>query len=337
MVSPVALNSLCHRTSNRSTPPSTVRAEWAATLGIALLADALFGEPASHFHPVVWIGKAVSRLEQHAPHGRVAALGYGGVLAIALPAGVALLAATVVCAAATLPLPIRVLALGIALKPAFAIRGLLDAGRVLERDLLAGELTVAREHARALVSRDTAALDAELLAAAAIESLAENLTDSIVSPLLAAALFGLPGAYAYRCINTLDSMIGYRGAYEWLGKLSARLDDAVNYAQGRTAALLLLAVAPLSAAAPRRGWAVARRDHRRTSSPNAGWTMAAAAGALGVRLCKQEHYVLNEDGRAPTAADVARARRLVRDASIGAVALAGGLGSLASWRRVRAI
>ncbi|NJN68054.1 MAG: cobalamin biosynthesis protein, partial [Chloroflexaceae bacterium] len=160
------------------------------------------------------------------------------------------------------------------------------------------------------------------IAAAAIESLAENTSDSVVAPLLAYALGGLPGAFAYRAANTLDAMVGYRGRYEYLGKVPARLDDLLNLVPARLTALLIAAAAVGCSADAPQAWQVMWRDHALTASPNAGWPMAAVAGALGVRLEKMGHYCLNERGRAPTAADIRRAGRVV---GVAAASLVTGL------------
>jgi adenosylcobinamide-phosphate synthase len=287
---------------------------------VALLLDAALSEPPARFHPVVWLGALIGRAERQAPRAPAAQFGYGAAVATVVPLVAACTAALVEARVLRLPRPLRLLALGAALKPAFALRGLLAASSGVEERLRQGDPARARVGLRALVSRDTAQLDESLIAAAAIESLAENLTDSVVAPLCAFALLGLPGAYAYRAINTLDSMIGYRGRYEWLGKAAARLDDVVNLLPARLSALLLTCIAPLAGGTSRGALAAVWRDRRRTASPNAGCTMAAAAGALGVRLEKPGHYVLLTDGRPPCAADIGRARRLV--------ACAAGLGGL---------
>jgi len=296
-----------------------------AALGVALALDLACGEPPAAAHPVVGIGKLIAWSERRAPRSAPGQLLYGAALALGVPIGVGALAACAERVAEPLPTPARVLLLGAALKPAFALRALLGAGARLQGLLEHDDLPAARREVRALVSRDTSALDGGLLAAAAIESLAENLTDSVVAPLLAYALGDLPAAYAYRAVNTLDSMVGYRGRYEWLGKAGARLDDAANLLAARLSALLLSAAAPAIGASPRAALAGMRRDRRATASPNAGWTMAAAAGALNVRLEKRGHYVLNGAAPEPTPADIARARRLVAVASCGAALVAAGV------------
>jgi len=244
----------------------------------------------------------LDRLELCAPRHRGGRLFYGTFVAVAVPLAWALLGHFV---ERFIPWPLHALVL----KPAFAGRALLDAGRRVEAAVADDRLAPARQELRGLVSRPTASLDASLVAAAAIESLAENLVDSWLAPLLAYSVFGLGGAYAYRAINTADAMWGYRSArYEQLGKAVARLDDVVNFIPARLGAVALCGVAS-------RRWRVAlktwRTDGGLTSSPNAGQTMASAAGALGVRLEKPEHYVLNPTAPPPGAESIAAARTFV--------------------------
>jgi adenosylcobinamide-phosphate synthase len=196
------------------------------------------------------------------------------------------------------------------LKQAFSLRELGSAAALTGRLLAEGQLEGARSSLRPLVSRPAADLDSEHAASAAIESLAENLSDSVVAPLLYYLGFGLPGALAYRAANTLDAMIGYHGPHEEIGKAAARLDDLLNLAPSRLSALLLVAAAWLGFGDARAAWETLRRDHARTESPNAGWPMSAMAGALHVRLEKIDHYRLGESFAAPTPRDIHRARRL---------------------------
>jgi adenosylcobinamide-phosphate synthase len=185
--------------------------------------------------------------------------------------------------------------------------------------LLAGDLVEARRLlSYHLVSRDVTNLDASHVVGAAISSLAENLNDSVVAPLLAYRLGGLPTAYAYRAINTADAMLGYRTPeLEWFGKPAARADDIVNWIPARLTALLIA----IASGAPRESLNVARADARRCPSPNGGWPMAAMAGALGVVLVKRGVYTLHARGRHPTPADLARARRVTTLAAALATAI----------------
>jgi adenosylcobinamide-phosphate synthase len=259
------------------------------------------------------MGGVLDWLEAHAPRHEAARLLYGAVVALAVPLGRARLARLL---ERCKPWPLHALAL----KPAFAGRALLDAGRRVEVALDGSQLAPARDELRSLVSRPTASLDAPLVAAAAIESLAENLVDSWLAPLLAYSLFGVGGAYAYRAVNTADAMWGYRTPrYERLGKAASRLDDVLNFIPARLGALMLCCVAGRRWQAALQTW---RTDGGLTSSPNAGQTMACAAGALGVRFEKPEQYVLNAAAPPPGTESIARARTLVARAMWLAAGLA---------------
>ncbi len=133
------------------------------------------------------------------------------------------------------------------------------------------------------------------MVAATVESVAENTCDSFVAPLFYFLILGVPGAIAYRVINTSDAMIGYHGECEYLGKFAARLDDVVNFLPARITGLMIVAAAFLSNKGGATAWRIMLRDHAKTESPNAGWSMAAAAGALRVQLQKVGHYRLGDE------------------------------------------
>jgi len=206
---------------------------------------------------------------------------------------------------------------GIGLKPCFALSMLAGAGRSVRLALERGDLPAARNALQSLVSRDCSGLTAELAGAAAIESLAENLSDSVVAPLLYYTLLGLPGAAAYRLFNTFDSMIGYHGQYEYLGKAAAWLDDVLNVLPARLTALLIIAFAPLFGGNRLKAWHIWWRDAYKTASPNSGHPMAAAAGALGLQLEKVGYYRLGDNDKAITVSSVRQAEQMVW--SIGCV------------------
>ncbi len=257
------------------------------------------------------MGTLLDWLEARAPSGERARFVYGVTVALGLPLAWGVLGR---CLTTVAPWWVE----AVALKSTFAGRSLLEAGRRVEEDLGIGDVDRARVDLRWLVSRRTDNLDRGLIAAAAIESLAENFVDSWLAPLAAYSVFGLGGALAYRAANTADAMWGYRSAeYEWLGKGAARLDDVLNWLPARLGGLLLVMAGPR----PRTALTVWRRDACLTASPNAGQTMATVAGHLGVRLAKSGQYVLHAEGRMPLASDVGAARRLVRCAMLLAAAL----------------
>lgn len=272
------------------------------------------------FHPVAWYGRATSAVLKLAPLAGAWRAGFTGLLlALALPAAAAALVHAVFVLVQPWPL-LHALLQVLALYSCASLFGLLDAAETLARTLRERGLEAARPRLRWLCSRDPSELDERGLANGAVESLAENLSDSVVAPLCFLVCFGVEGAVAYRAINTLDAMIGYRGRYEWLGKAAARLDDLANLIPARLTTLLLGAAAATfgraHALSVERGIRVWWNDRNRTASPNAGHPMAMAAGLLGVRLDKPGVYALGAELRAATPDDIPRAIDLCRRAGL---------------------
>ena len=289
----------------------------ALTLALAIAIDRAAGDPPTRLHPVGALGAVARGLEALAPRGADARRAYGLGAALALPLSAALGASLLPGLLGIRRGPTRTVADAGLLSLGFALRTLLERVREVEDALRDGDLEAARALlARHLVSRDVSSLGPSEIAAAAIESLAENLSDSVVAPWLWYALGGLPAAWAYRASNTLDALWGYRDErYRDLGEAAARADDALNLAPARLTALAICAAAGRGGAGANalRQW---RLDAGRTESPNAGHPMAAMAGALGVRLGKTGVYVLGEGLREPSCEDVRRARRIASDAAL---------------------
>lgn len=293
-----------------------VRASGVVLLSAAL--DACVGDPPSRFHPVARIGQVIAAAQRRAPRaGRAGPCVWGGALSVA---GLALTAgggSLVTRLCRRLPIAGAV-AEAWALKLTFSARGLADAAQEVLTALRwpDGLQEARRRLAWHLVSRDTGALTETQVCSAVIESVAENLCDSVIAPLIGYAVGGLPAAWAYRFANTADAMLGYHDVErEWLGKIPARLDDALNLAPARLAALILWLAGWLSGCDARQGWRIWRRDARLTASPNAGHSMSMMAGLLGVELEKVGHYRLGAGLRQPTPADVARSIRLMKIAA----------------------
>jgi adenosylcobinamide-phosphate synthase len=288
--------------------------------------DLAAGEPPTSWHPVVWLGRALGWAERRAP-GRSVADGAAAVMLVTLGAWTVARLLTI----ATRPLGSLSLVLeAFALKPAFALRRLTEAVGGVEAALRAGDLETARARVgRDLVSRPTTDLEAGEVVSAAIESAAENLVDSVAAPVLAYAMGGLPAAWAYRAVNTADAMWGYRDArYERFGKVAARLDDLANLVPARLGATALAAGAVVSGESGTGAARVAWAQHRRTASPNAGWPMAAMAGALGVELAKRGAYRLGEGALPPSPDAIRRARRVLGAAAAMVVVAAVGIALL---------
>jgi len=318
---------------------------WSVASGavlVALAVDRWLGEPPVRLHPVVWIGHYLGwagRRVAPVPALPGAAgpdrwdVKHFGLGALAWWVGLAmvwLVSWGLQQTAAAWPSLLAALALGLLLKPLLAWRML--RGEVQAVEMALGEsIAAGRARLAWLVSRDVTTLSESAVRESAIESLAENLNDSVVAPLFWFAVAGLPGAALYRFANTADAMWGYRGerggrVWEWAGKWAARADDVLSWLPARlTAVLLALAAGGLNLV-------TLAREARHTPSPNSGWPMAAMAVALGVRLGKPDVYTLNEAGRAPEAADTPRACALAGRTVMLLVAVAlGGLGVSWGW------
>lgn len=300
---------------------------------IALLVDRCFGEPPAWAHPVVGMGRYLGAFGDRLNALPPARAFTGGALVWLF--GAALVAALAITLETGLILGLApwaswpallgcALLLGLLLKPLLAWAMLVDEALAVERAL--GEsLDAGRTRLARLVSRDTGTLTEAEVREAAIETLAENLNDSVIAPLFWFAIAGLPGAAVYRFANTADAMWGYRDQREWSGKFAARADDLLSWIPARITALALMGLRPalllrLCAEAPR------------TPSPNSGWPMAAMALRLNLRLAKPGVYSLNDGGAAPRPADLQRAARLARRAMLGCTLL---LALLALALRVR--
>lgn len=284
---------------------------------LALACDTLLPELPNCVHPVVWMGKWIKQGERFAPRNEATRLAWG---AVWLSAGLGL------SAGLATRIPKHSLAQALVAQSLLAYRALDRAVGEVQSALATDDLAEARRllswH---LVSRDTAELSSNEVAAAAIESLAENLSDSVIAPLFWYLAAGLPGLAAYRMSNTFDAMWGYRNQrFEYLGKVAARCDDALNLIPARLTAMLLWLVAH---GQRQPTWQVAWRDHGNTASPNAGWPMAAMAGALDTQLIKIEHYTLGDGPTQPDPALIQSARQLARRVIVVIVA---GL-AIAAW------
>ncbi len=279
---------------------------------VALALDLAFGEPPNRWHPVSWLGGLMALEIKLAPaRGTRRQLVYGGLMVLitsaALTAGAYFLFTYL-----RLNVPLAFIVLGgVTLKLTFSLRGLGRAARAVRRQVAARADEDARRSLRSLVSRDTTELGRGDILGAAVASVAENSCDSFTAPLLYFLVFGLPGAVAYRVVNTFDAMVGYHGRFEYLGKAAARLDDVLNFVPARLTALTLVAAAWVCRGNARGAWRTMRRDHGLTPSPNAGWTMSAVAGALEIKLEKSGEYSIGGGARTMGLASLDAARRLL--------------------------
>ncbi|WP_416137428.1 adenosylcobinamide-phosphate synthase CbiB [Halomonas sp. HK25] len=271
-----------------------------ALLGLMLAAvtlDLAIGDPRRLPHPVVGMGAVIARLERAWNHGTPRARRARGVLMTVL-----VVVSTGWLAWATIALLARIhpwlgwLAEGWLLASCLAIRGLRDAALAVAAPLADGDLPAARRALSMIVGRDTDGLAEPEIARGAVETVAENTVDGITAPLFFALLGGAPLALAYKAVNTLDSMVGYRSErFRHFGRASARLDDAANWLPARLTALTLWLGARCLALCdcglrPRGALAATRREAPRHLSPNSGWPEAMVAHLLGIQLGGTNHY-----------------------------------------------
>lgn len=321
-----------------STDPLLLVATTAAcALLLAIAIDRWWGELPARLHPVVWMGWYLGLLGRTiAPQALAAGGAEGEHMSVDLPqnwmqftlGALAWLLGAVVVFGFAMFLQHQIIGLigyqtiqhvllasfGLALflKPMFAMKMLCAEVRAVEV-ALQQSLPAGRERLSMLVSRDTSALSESQVRESAIESLAENLNDSVIAPLFWFVLLGLPGAAVYRFANTADAMWGYKGVYkgqdwEWAGKWAARADDVLSWLPARITAVLLWGVAsPKKRSFNSSFWSALRQEAFKTPSPNSGWPMAAMALVLNIQLSKPGVYVLHPSGHGAQSADTSKA------------------------------
>ncbi|WP_022666031.1 adenosylcobinamide-phosphate synthase CbiB [Desulfospira joergensenii] len=257
-----------------------------AILLIAFVLDALAGDPRWLPHPVVWMGRAISFFEKKFRAAFTNLFLSGLVFALFLIAVVWVVSLGVVKLALAVHPVVGIIVQGVLLFYCFSVKSLVTAAHDVAIPLMAGDLPEARNKVAMIVGRETQTLDREAVTRAAIETVAENFVDGFLSPLFFFLLLGVPGALAYKMINTLDSMVGYKNdAYILFGRASARIDDMANYIPARFSMFVISGAAFILS--PKRGVTALKtafEEARNHKSPNAGFPEAAFAGALAMRM-----------------------------------------------------
>lgn len=274
---------------------------YAAVPLMALILDTAAGDPHSSYHPVALIGRLISFFERlyysetDNPHILLA----GGVALVFSVLFVTGAAVHVVLSAFHYPYALYIAVCTIILYFTICPRALFRDSWYIYQRLREGNLPEARKRLSWIVGRDTNNLPESEIARAVIETVAENTTDGIISPLFYFLFFGPMGAALYRAINTMDSMVGYKNArYLYFGRAAARLDDAANFIPARITCMLFVISAFILGKDWKNAWRIAERDARRHPSPNGGWAEAPMAGALGIRLGGMNRYEGKEEFRA---------------------------------------
>lgn len=267
------------------------------TVFFALALDLAFGDPKNKLHPTAWVGTIIAKLVPFAKNQNQTKEKIGGILVTvfvsALVAGL-LFSYDYIMKTSDIVLTVIAILIGsLLLKTTIAIKGLEKHGNLVMESLSRNNLEEARSRLSMLVKRNTKDLDRNHIVSATLESISENIVDGITGPLFYFGLFGLPGAFVYRAINTIDSMIGYKTAlFRNVGWFGANCDKALNYLPARITGLVMIPAAVLVKADWKNSLITMRRDGKNTESPNAGYPMAAMAGALGARFEKIDHYTL---------------------------------------------
>jgi len=267
----------------------------------ALVLDFAVGDPRNKFHPTAWIGSLIAKLAPHTKHSSENLEKLGGIFIILISSGI------VVSLLIFLNIGIKLITIdyiyiiisiivgGILLKTTIAIKGMERHALAVVTALEQNNISSARDNLSMIVKRNTTNLDKNHVFSGVLESISENTVDGITGPLFYFAIFGLSGAFVYRVINTADSMIGYKtDIFKNVGWFGANCDKILNYIPSRLTGFIMILSAMILGNNWRKSYEIMIRDGRKTKSPNAGYPMAAIAGALGAKFEKIDHYSLGD-------------------------------------------
>lgn len=266
-------------------------------VSLALGLDFAVGDPKSKFHPTAWIGTLIAKLTPFAKNSEklggvflvlIVTTIVSGVL-IALDFGIKLITIDYIS------FILSILIGTILLKTTIAIRGMEKHVIAVVESIECNNIEAARDNLALIVKRNTKTLDKNHVLSGVLESVSENTVDGVTGPLFYYALFGLPGAFVYRAVNTIDSMIGYKNSiFKNVGWFGANCDKVLNFIPARLTALMMVLGAMIIGNDWRKSYQIMTRDGSKTESPNAGYPMAALAGALQTKFEKIDHYILGE-------------------------------------------
>jgi len=268
-------------------------------VAFALGIDFVFGDPKNRYHPTVWIGTLIAKLTPLAKNQNTYVEKLGGIFVVAITVGVVVTLLSILDIGISLlttdwvTIVVSVVVGVILLKTTIAIRGMEKHAKAVLKSLDQDNLDMARTNLAMLVKRNTKNLDKNHVISGVLESISENTVDGITGPLFYYALFGLPGAFVYRVINTVDSMIGYKtDIFKNVGWFGATCDTILNYIPSRLTGLIMIISAAILQNNWKESYKIMIRDGKKTESLNAGYTMAALAGALETKFEKVNHYKL---------------------------------------------
>lgn len=268
----------------------------------AIILDFIIGDPRNKFHPTSWIGSLIAKLVPSIKNESPKIEKLGGILLVIIV--VSIVSALLVflnmgiqkISIEVLGIIISIISGTILLKTTIAIRGMEKHAMAVMDSLEQNDLKSARNNLSMIVKRNTNNLDKNHVLSGTLESISENTVDGITGPLFYFTFFGIIGAFTYRIVNTIDSMIGYKsGIFRNIGWFGANCDNILNYIPARITSIMMVLGALILGHDWKKSYQILRRDGKKTESPNAGYPMAALAGALGTRFEKINNYCIGDD------------------------------------------
>jgi len=292
-------------------------------IGFAILLDLLFGDPKNRFHPTAWIGNLIGNITTRMKNENYNLEKFGGIFIVLIPVCISIVVllgldfSIDLISVESLSILISIISGVVLFKMTIAIKGMERHALAVLDSIQKNDLTQARTNLSMIVKRNTKNLDKNHILSGTLESLSENIVDGITGPMFYFAIFGLPGAFVYRIVNTVDSMVGYKTQmFKNLGWFGANCDNVLNYIPSRLTGLTIVLGSMLLGHDWKNCYEIFKRDGKKTDSPNAGYPMAAFAGALGTKFEKLEHYSLGTGEYEITSKNVKDAISLMKVTSL---------------------
>ena len=292
-------------------------------IGLAILLDLTFGDPKNRYHPTAWIGNLIGIITTRMKNENYILEKFGGILIVLIPVCISVIVLSSLnfsidlINVESLSILISIISGIVLFKMTIAIKGMEKHALAVLDSIQKNNLDQARTNLSMIVKRNTKNLDKNHILSGTLESLSENIVDGITGPMFYFAIFGLPGAFVYRIINTVDSMVGYKTQmFKNLGWFGANCDNILNYIPSRLTGLTIVLGSMLLGHDWKNCYEIFKRDGKKTDSPNAGYPMAAFAGALGTKFEKLEHYSLGTGENEITSKKVKDAITLMKVTSL---------------------
>ena len=292
-------------------------------IGLAILLDLTFGDPKTRYHPTAWIGNLIGIITTRMKNENYILEKFGGIFIVLIPVCISVIVLSSLnfsidlISVESLSILISIISGIVLFKMTIAIKGMEKHALAVLDSVQKNNLDQARTNLSMIVKRNTKNLDKKHILSGTLESLSENIVDGITGPMFYFAIFGLPGAFVYRIINTVDSMVGYKTQmFKNLGWFGANCDNILNYIPSRLTGLTIVLGSMLLGYDWKNCYEIFKRDGKKTDSPNAGYPMAAFAGALGTKFEKLEHYSLGTGENEITSKKVKDAITLMKVTSL---------------------